>query len=168
MSRSRPATEALEARLAARLVGALSAGQPALPPDAAERLRFARQTALERARAVALRTAEGQRRVPVVALGLMPALGGAHGGRPQGGAEPWWQRAAALLPLVVLIAGLVGIDHWVTQEQISTAADIDTALLADDLPPEAYADPGFVEFLRTEPAEGSRPEPPAVVAEPSA
>jgi hypothetical protein len=25
-------------------------------------------------------------------------------------------------------------------------------LLADDLPPEAYADPGFAEFLRSDPA----------------
>jgi hypothetical protein len=25
---------------------------------------------------------------------------------------------------------------------------IDSALLADDLPPEAYADPGFVAFLK--------------------
>jgi hypothetical protein len=29
------------------------------------------------------------------------------------------------------------------------AAEVDTALLADTLPPEAYRDPGFVEFLKT-------------------
>jgi hypothetical protein len=63
----------------------------------------------------------------------------------------WWQRAAALLPLVVLVAGLVGIEQWATQEQIAVAADIDANLLADDLPPEAYADPGFAEFLLHEP-----------------
>jgi hypothetical protein len=29
------------------------------------------------------------------------------------------------------------------------AAEIDSALLADDLPPKAYSDAGFVEFLKT-------------------
>ena len=28
------------------------------------------------------------------------------------------------------------------------AAEIDALLLSDDLPPGAYADPGFVEFLK--------------------
>jgi hypothetical protein len=153
MSRLRPANDALEARVATRLVGALAAAQPALAPDAAERLRFARQAALERARSA---RAAPQRR-PALA---MPARGGlAFGGpgrelsgAPFGAPVPGWQRAAALLPLLLLLAGLIGIGHWARQEQIHNAAAIDAALLADDLPPEAYADPGFAEFLRSEPA----------------
>lgn len=152
MSRKRPASDALEARVAARLIGAIAA-QPPLPPDTTERLRFARQAAVERARQV--RHAAGRATAPVrVGTTTVLAFGGPSTGLrglPFGGPVPWWQRAAALLPLVVLVAGLVGIDHWATQEQIATAADIDTALLADDLPPEAYADPGFAEFLRSEP-----------------
>jgi hypothetical protein len=33
-------------------------------------------------------------------------------------------------------------------QQIQAAAEVDAVLLADDLPPEAYADPGFGEFLK--------------------
>ena len=33
----------------------------------------------------------------------------------------------------------------------AAAAEVDAALLADDLPPEAYTDPGFGEFLKAPP-----------------
>ena len=149
MNRQRPDTDALQARVAARLVSALTSPQAELPANTVERLRFARQTALARAR-------RARSAAPAVAGGLVAgALGRATaglGGLPFGRPVPWWQRAAALLPLVVLVAGLVGIDHFAAQEQIVLAADIDAALLADDLPPEAYADPGFAEFLLAEPA----------------
>jgi hypothetical protein len=69
-----------------------------------------------------------------------------------GGFVPWWQRAASMLPLVMLVLGMVAIDHWAVREQVLAAADFDTQLLADDLPPAAYSDPGFAEFLRTAPA----------------
>jgi hypothetical protein len=38
------------------------------------------------------------------------------------------------------------------QEQVDAAAEIDAALLADDLPPAAYSDPGFLAFLKNPPA----------------
>lgn len=150
MSPTRLAADALEARVAARLAAALSAAQPALPADTAERLRFARTVALERARQA---RASAQRAGQPLAAGalVLGTAGPALAGGPFGAPVPWWQRAMALLPLVVLVAGLVGIDHWATQEQIATAAVIDAELLADDLPPEAYADPGFAEFLQDEP-----------------
>jgi Protein of unknown function (DUF3619) len=68
-----------------------------------------------------------------------------------GSVVSWWQRAAAVLPLLVLLSGLVAIDHWQSREQVMAAADIDAQLLADDLPPAAYSDPGFAEFLRNGP-----------------
>jgi hypothetical protein len=64
---------------------------------------------------------------------------------------PWFQRAAGLLPLVVLVAGLFAIDNRTTREQVVAAAEIDSQLLADQLPPAAYSDPGFAEFLRSSP-----------------
>jgi hypothetical protein len=155
MSRQRPDTDALQARVAARLVGALAASQADLPADTTERLRFARQVALERARqarAAAQPAAAAPGLAGNLALGVAGRGAFGLGGLPFGTPVPWWQRAAALLPLVVLVAGLVGIEHWAAQEQISAAADIDAALLADDLPPEAYTDPGFAEFLLDAPA----------------
>ena len=44
--------------------------------------------------------------------------------------------------------GAVLIQQQNDSEQTRLAADIDAALLADDLPPAAYTDAGFAEFLR--------------------
>jgi hypothetical protein len=60
----------------------------------------------------------------------------------------WWIKLASVLPLIALVAGLVLIQESQTQAQISVAAEIDADLLADDLPPRAYSDAGFVEFLK--------------------
>lgn len=136
---NRPTTPALpaslEARLAARVAGALSLTAQALPHDVSERLRFAREKALAKAR-------EANR--PVVAG--VSAQGAAVLAEGAG-----WHRLAALVPLLLLVAGLVAIDRWLAHEQVLTAADIDAQILADDLPPAAFSDPGFVEFLRSPP-----------------
>jgi hypothetical protein len=110
----------------------------------AERLRFAREQALARAQQV--------RRVTPVAAGGVSVVGlSSRGAATLGSFVPWWQRAASVLPLVVLLLGLVVIDRWSTREQVLAAADIDAQLLADNLPPAAYSDPGFAEFLRSTP-----------------
>jgi hypothetical protein len=131
--------EALQARLAARVVAGLGERAAALPHDIGERLRVARDQAILRAREIRLQA-------PVAA----PALAGVAGGAIRlGGPSPWWQRMASALPLLVLLAGLLLIDQWNLREQMLAAADIDAVLLADDLPPTAYSDPGFGEFLRS-------------------
>jgi hypothetical protein len=40
-----------------------------------------------------------------------------------------------------------------TDRRASELAEVDAALLTDDLPPSAYADPGFVQFLKSGGAE---------------
>lgn len=137
-------TEALEARFAIRVTAALDglvASQPA--PDVDERLRFARERALDRARQVRQMVPQAD----PVAVGLRGgsmALGG-----PSQEGTPWWLRLSALLPLIVLLGGLLWIDHRYAQAQIEAAAEVDAAILSDSLPPDAYRDPGFVEFLRS-------------------
>ncbi len=56
-----------------------------------------------------------------------------------------------LLPLIALVAGIYFIQHIHTQSQVSAAAEVDVELLADDLPPDAYSDAGFLEFLKRSP-----------------
>ena len=68
-----------------------------------------------------------------------------------GGFAAWRQRLALGLPLLVMVAGLVAIDRYTVHERVLAAADIDTQLLSDNLPPSAYSDPGFAEFLRSAP-----------------
>jgi hypothetical protein len=53
------------------------------------------------------------------------------------------------MPLIVLVAGLVLIQQVHERAQISAAAEVDAQILSDDLPPAAYSDPGFAEFLKT-------------------
>jgi hypothetical protein len=55
------------------------------------------------------------------------------------------------LPLLLLVGGLLLIQQWSSRERVLAAAEIDTLLLADTLPPSAYGDPGFAEFLRSPP-----------------
>ena len=62
-------------------------------------------------------------------------------------------RFASVLPLVALVGGLVLIQDWQNRTQISVAAEVDEALLGDDLPINAYRDPGFSEFLKAPPNE---------------
>lgn len=131
------ALDALQARVAYRLAGRLSEQAASLDDDLSERLRFAREKALERAQLA--RAAQTQ---PVVGIsasgaGLLGNLGG------------WWVRLGSVLPLVALAAGLLLIQHLHGEAQIAAAAEIDAELLADDLPPAAYSDAGFVEFLKT-------------------
>ncbi len=131
----------IESRLAARLAGGLTASFDALPHDVSERLRFAREQALAKARLA--------RRAAPADVSLMGVS--ARGAAVLGSFVPWWQRAASVLPLVMLMAGLLVIDHWALREQVVAAADFDAQLLSDDLPPAAYSDPGFAEFIRSTP-----------------
>jgi hypothetical protein len=132
-----PKLDALEGQFALRLTGHLSRGAQALPHDISERLRFSRERALASRRAAAVLTATP---VVVVSSGRAAALGSP---------PSLWLRLVSALPLVMLVAGLVFIQHHHDLQQIAVAAEIDSALLADDLPPTAYGDPGFSEFLRS-------------------
>lgn len=129
---------AIESRLAARVAGALTARVQALPHDVTERLRFSRERAVAHAR-------EARRVAPAGILAL--ANGG--GAAVLGSLVPWWQRVASVLPLLLLVAGLLVIDQWTDSERVMAAAEVDAQLLSDQLPPAAYSDPGFAEFLRS-------------------
>ena len=130
---------AIEARLAGRLAGGLTARTQALPHAVVERLRFSREQALSRAREV---------RRPAPASASM-VVASAAGAAVLGSFVPWWQRAASAMPLLLLVGGLVLIDHWADRERVLAAAEVDTQLLSDNIPPAAYSDPGFAEFLRS-------------------
>jgi hypothetical protein len=56
---------------------------------------------------------------------------------------------ASFLPLVALVAGLALIQNILDDNRASELAEVDSAMLSDDLPPSAYADPGFLQFLKT-------------------
>lgn len=150
---STPAAE-LDARITRfglRIAAGLTERNNALPHDVAERLRFAREQALARAgqaraAAAAATSAAAVARSSTVTDGATLALrGGPRGG---GGGNGLWAKLAAALPLILLLAGLLLMQKGQVNEQIAAAAEVDTALLSDQLPPAAFSDPGFAEFLR--------------------
>lgn len=59
----------------------------------------------------------------------------------------WTVRIALAIPLIVLVCGLVGIVQYEKQARIDETADIDAAMLSDELPLTAYADHGFNAYL---------------------
>jgi Protein of unknown function (DUF3619) len=148
MSSTHPhaAPPSLEARLGARMASALTVRAQHVPHDVSERLRVAREQAVGRARVA--RAAQAASGTAGIVVGVS-ARGAALLSAPGGTQGPWWQRAAALLPLLVLVSGLVMIERWAVLEQVQAAADIDALLLSDGLPPTAYSDPGFGEFIRS-------------------
>jgi hypothetical protein len=130
--------DAVQTRFALRVTARLTERSQDLGADVTERLRFAREQALERARIA--RGAETAPKQGVTRAGAL-ILGWAGSG--------WWLKAASVLPALALVAGLVLIQRWQDSTQVSVAAEVDAALLSDDLPPNAYSDAGFAEFLKT-------------------
>ncbi|CAN5920518.1 hypothetical protein BH11PSE8_BH11PSE8_38410 [soil metagenome] len=151
--------DTLQARFGLRVAAALTERNQNLSADLSESLRFAREQALARARvarqAQAASLQGGVTHVGVTSSGAA-VLGKRFGGGLAGGmgsGSSWWFKIASAAPVVALLAGLVLIERWQGNAQITTAAEIDAALLSDDVPPAAYADAGFVEFLKTPPRE---------------
>ena len=132
---------ALESRFGMLVSARLSEGAERLPHDVTERLRHARQVALSH------RQTASSVQVNSAATGLSSAATLSFGGSGKG--KSWWTSLTALVPLAALLLGLSLIEHFHVQDQIAAAAEVDAALLSDDLPPAAYSDPGFVEFLKT-------------------
>ena len=59
-----------------------------------------------------------------------------------------WDTVSWAAPLAVLVFGLIGIAQWQDDSRINDIAEVDAALLTDDVPPDAYADSGFMAFLK--------------------
>lgn len=124
-------------RLGRRMAARLDASIEELPHDISERLRVARLRALDRYRAA------------VPAMATINTSGAATllvGGDEDRG---FWPRLVSLVPLLALLAGLVALQIQGDDSLTEELAAIDAAILTDDLPPDAYADPGFAQFLKS-------------------
>lgn len=130
--------DALEGRIGLRLAALMEESSTHLDHAVSERLRFGREQALERARAGRLKLSSA---TPVLARGSTAVLGAPEMG--------WgWRLLWTALPALALALGLVAVDQWQSDEQIFAMAEVDAGLLSDSVPPEAYRDPGFAEFVK--------------------
>ncbi len=127
----------IQDRYGRQLAARLDASAAALPHDISERLRVARLQAMDKYRAAQARDA-----VTLSLDGGVATLGGGESDRGL------WPRLVSLVPLLALIAGLVAIQMVGTDQIAEDLAELDAAILTDDLPPDAYADPGFAQFLK--------------------
>ena len=119
----------------------LTQGAQSLPAGIKDRLHAARMKALS------VRKAEKVRAQKPVFAGSM--------GNFSSGSNGLWDTVSWVAPLVVLVFGLIGIGQWQNDSRITDIAEVDAALLTDDVPPDAYADSGFMAFLKNGPLSDS-------------
>jgi hypothetical protein len=101
----------------------------------AERLRAARELALAR-----------QRPEPVPVLRWADNVFGSFDG--------WGSLSArVLLPVLMLLLAVAGIYNWQENRRVAELVEIDSQLLTDDLPIDAYLDRGFQNWLKKRAAE---------------
>ena len=129
--------DTLQDRFGLKTASYLSASAVALPHDISERLRVARLQAVAQRKVVRLEPA-----VQVVGYGGSATLG-------WGGGVSWWARVGSVVPLIALVVGLLSINSIQNDNRAREVAEVDAALLTDELPPAAFADPGFVQFLKS-------------------
>jgi len=119
-----------------KLAARLSDSTDALPHHVAERLRASRVQALDRFKQ--------SKAVTVSSVQVSGGTATLSFGNEEGSL---WRRIASVLPLLALVAGLIAVNMLDRDTRARELAEIDAAILTDDLPPAAYTDPGFVQFL---------------------
>ena len=135
-------TDTLQNRFGLRVAARLSAGTERLPHDIGERLRVAREQAVAR------------RKQPAAVLRQRAAMATSRNGNTAtlsfgDDGLGFWGRLTSAALVLVMAAGLIAINVIQDDDRTMEVADLDAALLTDDLPPEAYADPGFLQYLKT-------------------
>jgi hypothetical protein len=121
-----------------RLCQALDDAAGALPAATLERLALARKAAL--------------RAQPVPQLRMAPAAQFASPGLGGSSTRLGFGRASLVFTSIVLVgACLAGLYRVEQDRRIEDLADVDTAVLNDDLPISAYADHGFNAFIKQNP-----------------
>ncbi|MFL6642719.1 MAG: DUF3619 family protein [Paraburkholderia fungorum] len=135
--------ETKELEFARQVRRALDENAASIPAATVDRLAVARRAALAR-----------KKPETVSAPVFVPAFAGAAGmpagmpqvEMPQRPRSPL-RRFALAWPLAALVISLVGIAYWEDQQRTAELADIDAAMLSDDLPLNAYLDHGFNAYL---------------------
>ena len=111
---------------------ALNAKLDDLPASTADRLATARKLAVSRKKAHApAKLAQGVLAGNIGSFFSFSSLG----------------RAGVAIPLLALVAGLAGVYQYEQERRIEELAELDAAVLSDELPLTAYLDHGFNAYL---------------------
>jgi hypothetical protein len=127
-----------EPLFASRIRHALDESAERLPYRVTQRLERARLAAVARAQPEAVAATAGRGGTDAVAVG--------GDDRPSG----LVRLLAAVVPIVLVLAGLYGISVWDDAQRAAETADIDAELMLseDEVPIAAYADRGFGVYIR--------------------
>ena len=133
-----------EQQFAAQVRLALEESTERLPYRVSYRLKSARTAALARLDE-SLATQTSSARVSSAGNGTLTL-----GGLPPNtrGLARWGWMALSTVSALVLAVGLFTIADWSEQDWADEAAEIDLAVLTDELPIAAYADRGFGVYLK--------------------
>ncbi|HEY4071718.1 MAG TPA: DUF3619 family protein [Herbaspirillum sp.] len=136
--------ETRDTQFAYKVRHALDRNLDKLPESTTQRLAAARALAISRKKPSA----------PLTQIQYAPRLGGSGAG---GGTMPfpssdrkwfaWLGRLGVALPILLGIVLFVGMYQTEERNRIDELADIDSAILADELPISAYLDHGFKAYL---------------------
>jgi len=111
-----------------------------LPQSAVNRLAEARKLAIARKKPeTALHAVAARRR--------LAGAGGTRSANPFNESTSWLVRVGIAIPLIVLVIGAFGIYKYEEARRIDELAELDAAVLSDELPLSAFLDHGFDAFL---------------------
>jgi len=114
-----------------------------LPETTVNRLSEARKMAIARKKPEsALHVRAAQRRLAGVGGGS-----NSRSSNPFNDSLSWLVRVGIAIPLIVLIIGAFGIYKYEEARRIDELAELDAAVLSDELPLSAFLDHGFDAFL---------------------
>lgn len=116
-----------EREFALRVLHRLNQGIDAIEPGIAERLFLARRDALAH-------QATAQGGLSLAGFGQMTQ-------------DLMLPKARALFAVIGLAIAVAGVSFWNSVEKVAELEEIDSALLADDLPINAYLDKGFQAWI---------------------
>ena len=121
-----------EHEFASGIIRHLEYGVAQLDSGTRERLAAARNAALSRYR---------EQPEPVAGLAWAGPMVSRLGGQR-------WTSARHLVAISALVLALVGVAYWQSTAPVNELAELDTGLLTDELPINAYLDKGFDSWLK--------------------
>ena len=128
--------EAKDIEFAYKVRRALNESAENIPESTLNRLSNARKIAISR-----------KKQENAVAVFVPKGILAGNSGFSFQGPNSWFGKLGVALPMLVLIVGLFGIYEYEQKQRINDLAEIDAAVLVDELPPDAYLDTGFSAYL---------------------
>lgn len=143
--------ESVADRIGQQIAARLNEGQADLPYVVKERLRASREQALSLRKRPALTSVHATQTAAAPEIYIAADGSATLGTGPSGGWVPQWLRhALTAIPIAAMVAGIAFVGIQQDNSTAQEVAELDTALLTDTLPPDAYTDPGFIQYLQSE------------------